>query len=111
MGDIRDLPPEARGAIHEKRVIDLGAKMVLAILGRALPKTFAETLLHHKGKAGQSFDKLLFELGVESKPVEKAVEPKPVAPVEVEPVIIEEQGVEQVKEQVEIEGGSPEGEL
>jgi hypothetical protein len=106
LGDVGDLPPEARGAIHEKRVIELGAKMVLAVLGGALPKSFAQTLLHHKGKAGQSFDKLLYELGVESKPVEKAVEPKPVAAVEqVEPVVVEEE------EQVEVEVGSSDGEL
>jgi hypothetical protein len=106
MGDVGDLPPEARGAIHEKRVIDLGAKIVLAVLGGALPKTFAQTLLHHKGKVGQSFDKLLFELGVESKPVEKVVVPKP-AVVEVDPVVVEEE--EQAE--VEVEGGSPDWEL
>lgn len=86
MGFVGDLPPEARGAIHEKRVIELGAKMVLAVLGGALPKSFSQTLLHHKGKAGQSFDKLLLELGVESKPVEKFVQPQPAA----EPVVVEE---------------------
>jgi len=93
MEDIGDLPPEARGAVHEKRVIELGAKMVLAVLGGALPKSFTQTLLHHKGKAGQSFDKLLLELGVESKPAEKVMVPKPaadVAPVTVaEPVEVE----------------------
>jgi hypothetical protein len=108
MGDVGDLPPEARGAIHEKRVIELGAKMVLAVLGGALPKSFAQTLLHHKGKAGQSFDKLLFELGAESKPVEKAVEkaavPKPVA-MEEDEVVVEE------VEQIEAEVGSLDGEL
>ena len=96
MGDIGDLPPEARGAIHEKRVIELGAKIVLAVLSGALPQSFAQTLLHHKGKTGQSFDKLLLELGVESKPAEKATTPGPAA--EVVPVT--------VSEQVEVERGS-----
>ena len=96
MGDMGDLPPEARGAIHEKPVIELGAKMVLAVLGGALPKSFTQTLLHHKGKAGQSFDKLLLELGVETKPAEKGMVPKPAA--QVVPVT--------VTEPVEVEMGS-----
>jgi hypothetical protein len=102
MGDIRDLPPEARGAIHEKRVIELGAKMVLAILGGALPKSFSQTLLLHKGKAGQSFDKLLLELGVENKPTERVVEPKPALAAAAEvPVISEEQMEVEVGSQIE----------
>jgi len=59
-----DLSPEARSALHEKRVCDLAARMTLAVLGGALPKSFAQNLQQHKGKVGQSYDKVILELGV-----------------------------------------------
>ena len=78
MPDINPLSPETRGAIHERRVCELAARMTLAILGGALPKQFVQTLLLHKGKVGQSYDKIILELGVEKsgeKPVKKTAEP------------------------------------
>lgn len=63
MPDVADLSPETRGAIHERRVCDLAGKMVLAILGGALPKTFTPILHNVKGKVGQSYDKIVLELG------------------------------------------------
>jgi hypothetical protein len=41
--------------------------MVLEVLGPALLMGFSQILLQHKGKAGQSFDELILELGVENK--------------------------------------------
>jgi hypothetical protein len=90
MPDVADLSPETRGAIHERRVCELAARMTLAVLGGTLPKTFSQTLLRHKGKVGQSYDKIILELGVE-KPVEKSVAKK------VEPAVVME-----VEENVEV---------
>ena len=77
--DIPDanLSPEARSALHEKRICDLAARMTLAVLGGALPKSFAQTLQRHKGKIGQSYDKVILELGalVEKPAPTKKVEP------------------------------------
>jgi hypothetical protein len=65
-----DLSPEARSALHEKRVCELAARMTLAILGGALPKSFAQNLQQHKGKVGSSYDKVILELGaLTDKPV------------------------------------------
>ena len=70
MPDVADLSPETRGAIHERRVCDLAGKIVLAVLGGALPKTFTPLLQKYKGKLGQSYDKVILELGaVAEKPV------------------------------------------
>jgi hypothetical protein len=85
MPDIADLSPETRGAIHERRVCELAARITLAILGGALPKSFTQTLQRHKGKVGQSYDKIILELGVD-KPAEKAVAKKS-APVVVEEAV------------------------
>ena len=50
--------------------------MTLAVLGHALPKSFAQTLQIHKGKVGQSYDKIILELGLPSeKPPVKKVDP------------------------------------
>ena len=74
--DVADLSPEARGIIHEKRICELAAKMTLAILGDMLPRTFAQTLQRHKGKLGQSYDKIILELGsLVEKPAVKKLEP------------------------------------
>jgi hypothetical protein len=79
MLDVADLSPETRGAIHERRVCDLAGKIVLAILGGALPKTFTPLLQKFKGKVGQSYDKIILELGaVAEKP---AVAKKAVMPI------------------------------
>lgn len=83
MPDVANLSPETRGAIHERRVCELAAKMTLAVLGGTLPKSFTQTLQRHKGKVGQSYDKIILELGVD-KPVEKAVAKKS------DPVVVEE---------------------
>jgi hypothetical protein len=48
--------------------------MTLAVLGGSLPKAFAQTLQEHKGKVGQSYDKIIIELGVD-KPVAKKAAP------------------------------------
>jgi hypothetical protein len=72
MPDVGDLSPETRGAIHEKRICDLAARIVLAVLGGSLPKSFAQTLQRHKGKVGPSYDKIVIELGVEKPVVKKA---------------------------------------
>src|SRR5271168_4216987 len=45
--EMSDVPPETREAIHEKRVCEIAARVVLAILAASLPKTFAEQLLKH----------------------------------------------------------------
>jgi hypothetical protein len=87
MLDVGDLSPETRVAIHEKRICDLAARMTLAVLGGSLPKTFTQTLLQYKGKVGQSYDKIILELGME-KPVVKKV--APVAVVEDEEDIVVE---------------------
>ena len=63
MLDVDNLSPETRGAIHERRVCELAARMTLAILGGALPKTFSQGLLRHKAKVGQSYDRIIVELG------------------------------------------------
>jgi hypothetical protein len=63
MQDEAALSAETRGAIHEKRVCDIAARITLAILGGALPKSFAETLQKYKGKVGPSYDKIILELG------------------------------------------------
>jgi hypothetical protein len=74
MPDTDALSPETRGAIHERRVCELAARMTLAVLGGTLPKQFIQTLLLHKGKVGQSYDKIILELVVE-KPAKKIAEP------------------------------------
>jgi len=80
--DVADLSPEARGAIHEKRICDLAARMTLAVLGNALPKSFAQTLHRYKGKLGQSYDKIILELGgMVEKPVVKKADPVAAEPV------------------------------
>jgi hypothetical protein len=72
MHDDETLSPETRSAIHERRVCDLAARMTLAILGGALPKQTALTLQRHKGKVGQSYDKIILELTpAPEKPVKK----------------------------------------
>lgn len=80
MPDVANLPPETRGAIHERRICELAARVTLAVLGGVVPKTVAQTLLLHKGKVGQSYDKVIVELGtVVEKPVvkvTKTVEPE-----------------------------------
>jgi len=81
MPDVADLFPETRGAIHERRLCDLAARMTLAILGGALPKTFTQTLQKHKGKVGQSYDKIILELG--TIPEKPAAPKKTAEPVEV----------------------------
>jgi len=63
MQDEAALSAETRGAIHEKRVCDIAARITLAILGGALPKSFTETLQKYKGKVGPSYDKIILELG------------------------------------------------
>ena len=83
MPDVADLSPETRSAIHERRVCELAARMTLAILSGALPKSFAQTLQRHKGKVGQSYDKIILELGVD-KPMEKPAVKKS------DPVVVEE---------------------
>jgi uncharacterized membrane protein YsdA (DUF1294 family) len=76
MADVANLPPETRGAIHERRICELAARMTLAVLGGVVPKTFAQTLLRHKGKVGQSYDRVIVELGVVvEKPVVKVAKP------------------------------------
>jgi hypothetical protein len=77
--DHTHLSPETRGAIHEKRVCELAARMTLGVIASSLPKTIGQTLLQHKGKLGQSYDKVVLELGIipESnvgKPVLETVE-------------------------------------
>jgi hypothetical protein len=57
--------------------------MTLAILSGALPKSFVQTLQRHKGKVGQSYDKIILELGVD-KSMEKAAVKKS------DPVVVEE---------------------
>lgn len=67
------MSPETRSAIHEKRVCDVAARITLAILGGALERAVAERLVKVKGKVGQSFDKIILELGtVAEKEKEKA---------------------------------------
>ena len=63
VSDDRTLSPETRGAIHERRVCELAARMTLAVIGGALAESFAQTLLRYKGKVGQSYDKVILELG------------------------------------------------
>jgi hypothetical protein len=92
--DVVDLSPETRGAIHERRICDLAARMVLAILGGSLPKTFADILGKYKSKVGQSYEKIILELGME-KPVVKKVKAVPAAVVEdaedpIEDIVVEE---------------------
>lgn len=77
MPDVADLSPETRGAIHERRVCDIAGKIVLAILGGALPKTFIPILQKFKGKVGQSYDKIILELG--AVPEQKALVAKKAA--------------------------------
>lgn len=88
MPDVANLPPETRAAIHERRICELAARMTLAVLGGVVPKSVAQTLLRHKGKVGQSYDKVIIELGATGeKPavkVAKTVEP------EVIPDVVEE---------------------
>jgi hypothetical protein len=91
--DVANLPPETRGAIHERRICELAARMTLAVLGGVVPKTFVQTLLRHKGKVGQSYDKVIVELGVVvEKPVVKVVktvEPEVISDV-VEDAVVED---------------------
>jgi hypothetical protein len=76
MPDVADLSPEQRSAIHERRICEIAARMTLAILGGALPKTFAQTLQRHKGKVGQSYDKIILELGTPGKEsIKKTLDP------------------------------------
>jgi hypothetical protein len=84
MSDIGDFSPETRGAIHEKRICDLAARIVLAVLGGSLPKSFAQTLQRHKSKIGPSYDKIIIELGVEKPAVKKTA---PVASAAAEEII------------------------
>ena len=100
MEDEDVLSSETRGAIHEKRVCDIAARMTLAILGGALPKQFAETLQKYKGKVGQSYDKIILELG----PIPEKAKPK-AKPVENAIVVEEEDPIEDVVEDA-IEVGS-----
>ena len=74
MDDVASLSPATRGAIHEKRVCDLAARMTLAVMSGVLPQSFVQTLQRHKGKLGQSYDKIILELGAEKreKPVKKS---------------------------------------
>src|SRR5271155_4074875 len=91
MADVANLPPETRGAIHERRICELAERMTLAVLGGVVPKTFAQTLLRHKGKVGQSYDRVIVELGVVvEKPVVKVAkraETEEVIPDVVEDVV------------------------
>lgn len=57
------MSPETRSAIHEKRVCDVAARITLAILGGALERGVAERLVRVKGRVGQSFDRIILELG------------------------------------------------
>ena len=91
---------ETRGAIHEKRVCDIAARMTLAILGGALPKQFAETLYKYKGKVGQSYDKIILELG----PIPDKAKPK-AKPMENAVVVEDEDPIEDIVEDA-IEVGS-----
>jgi hypothetical protein len=80
MPDVAELSPERRSAIHEQRVCELAARMTLAVLGSALPKAFAQTLQRHKGKVGQSYDKIILELGTPAEkpgkePIKKTLDP------------------------------------
>jgi len=83
--EMANLPPETRGAIHERRICELAARMTLGVLGGVVPKTVAQTLLRQKGKVGQSYDKVIVELGtVVEKPVvkvAKTVEPEVITDV------------------------------
>jgi len=89
MPDVANLPPETRGAIHERRICELAARMTLPVLGGVVPKTFAQTLLRDKGKVGQSYDRVIVELGVVmEKPVVKVA--KPVETEEVIPDVVED---------------------
>ena len=71
MPDVADLSPEARGAIHEKRICELAARITLAVLGGVVPRSFSKTLQRHKGKIGQSYDKIMLELGDVEIPMER----------------------------------------
>jgi len=98
------LSPETRSAIHEKRACDVAARITLAILGGALERGVAERLVKVKGKVGQSFDKIILELGtVAEKEKEKAKK----AVVVSEAIVVEdgiedpiEEGMEEVREEV-----------
>jgi len=104
--EMRDIPPETREAIHEKRLCEIAARVVLAILAGSLPKPFAEQLLKHKGRVGQSYDRILLELGIsEPKNVTKKSEKKVIE--HKEPVVEEEERVMEDVVEVAGEGDQP----
>lgn len=84
MPDVAELSPERRSAIHEGRVCEIAARMTLAILGGALPKTLAQTLQRHKGKVGQSYDKIILELGTATEKSGKELVKKTLDPAVIE---------------------------
>jgi len=73
MDEADELTPEFRRVIHERQVCGLAARLILAIIAGAIPKSFSELLRKHKGELGQSYDKLILELGI----VEKSAEQRP----------------------------------